>query len=65
MNTDKPNINPDSGLGDEPDVSDESAGKSENLLQEEPPISKEEPPATSQPTDFSQFALSQNFGAQV
>ena len=33
MKTDKPNINPDSGLGDEPDVSDESAGKSENLLQ--------------------------------
>ena len=55
MKTDKPNINPDSGLGDEP----------EKPLQEEPPISKEEPPAASQPTDFSQFAFSQNFGAQV
>ena len=55
MKTDKPNINPDSGLGDEP----------EKPLQEEPPMSKEEPPAASQPTDFSQFALSQNFGAQI
>ena len=55
MKTDKPNINPDSGLGDEP----------EKPLQEEPPMSKEEPPAASQPTDFSQFALSQNFGSQI
>ena len=28
-------------------------------------MSKEEPPPASQPTDFSQFALSQNFGAQI
>ena len=55
MRTDKPNINPDSGLGDE----------LEKPLQEEPPMSKEEPPAASQPTDFSQFALSQNFGSQI
>ena len=55
MRTDKPNINPDSGLGDEP----------EKPLQEEHPMRKEEPPAASQPTDFSQFALSQNFGAQI
>ena len=55
MKTDKPNINPDSGLGDE----------LEKPLQEEPPMSKEEPPAASQPTDFSQFALSQNFGTQI
>ena len=55
MKTDKPNINPDSGLGDE----------LEKPLQEEPPMSKEEPPAASQPTDFSQFALSQNFGSQI
>ena len=37
MKTDKPNTNRDSERRDEPDVSDESAGKSENLLQEEPP----------------------------
>ena len=55
MKIDKPNINPDSGLGDEP----------EKPLQEEPPMRKEEPPAASQPTDFSQFALSQNFGSQI
>ena len=55
MKTDKPNINPDSGLGDE----------TEKPLQEEPLMSKEEPPAASQPKDFSQFAFSQNFGAQV
>ena len=55
MNTNKPNINPDSGLGDE-------LAKS---LQEEHPMRKEEPPAASQPTDFSQFAFSQNFGAQI
>ncbi len=55
MKTDTPNINLDSGLGDEP----------EKPLQEEPPISKEEPPAASQPTDFSQFAFSQNFGSQI
>ncbi len=55
MKTNTPNINLDSGLGDEP----------EKPLQEEPPMSKEEPPAASQPTDFSQFALSQNFGYQI
>ena len=65
MNTDKPSINPDSVLRDEPDVSGESVGESEKPLQEEFPMSKEEPPAASQPTDFSQFALSQNFGAQI
>ena len=65
MNTDKPNTNPDSVLRDEPDVSGESVGESEKPLQEELPMSKEKPPATSQPTDFSRFALSQNFGSQV
>ena len=55
MKTDKPNINPDSGLGDE----------LAKPLQEEHPMRKEEPPAASQPTDFSQFALSQNFGYQI
>ena len=48
MKTDTPNINLDSGLGDEP----------EKPLQEEPPMRKEEPPAASQPIDFSQFVLS-------
>ena len=55
MKTDTPNINLDSERRDEP----------EKPLQEEPPMSKEEPPAASQPTDFSQFALSQNFGSQI
>ena len=65
MKADKPNTNSDSVLRDEPDVSGESVGESEKSLQEEFPMSKEEPPAASQPTDFSQFALSQNFGAQI
>ena len=54
MKTDTPNINLDSGLRDEP----------EKPLQEEPTMS-EEAPAASHPTDFSQFALSQNFGVQA
>ena len=54
MKTDKPNTNRDSGLGDGP----------ERPLQEEPPMS-EEAPADSHPTEFSQFALSQNFGVQA
>ena len=55
MKTDTPNINLDSGLGD----------GSEKPLKEGHPMRKEEPPAASQPTDFSQFALSQNFGSQI
>ena len=55
MKTDTPNINLDSGLGDGP----------EKPLKEGHPMRKEEPPAASQPTDFSQFALSQNFGSQI
>ena len=55
MKTDKPNTNCDFERRDEP----------EKPLQEEHPMRKEEPPAASQPTDFSQFAFSQNFGAQV
>lgn len=35
MRTDKPNINRDSERRDEPDVSGESVGKSENLLHKE------------------------------
>lgn len=55
MKTDTPNINLDSGLGDGP----------EKPLKEGHPMRKEEPPAASQPIDFGQFALSQNFGAQI
>jgi len=55
---------PHSGLGDKPDNLDESTSKLEKPLQEEPSMS-EEIPAASQPTDFRQFALSQNFGVQA
>ncbi len=58
------NAHPNSRLGDKPDNLVESTGKLEKPLQEEPPMS-EEAPADSHPTDFSQFALSQNFGVQA
>ena len=58
------NAHPNSRLGDKPDNLDENTGKLVKPLQEEPTMS-EEAPAASHPTDFSQFALSQNFGVQA